>query len=195
MNSIATTRAPADAAALADGDAGALAGRVRELERIYRHVETTRMAGLGVTHSKLRVAAVGFEPEPAGGAAGVLVTPWFMNLVWLPAAQPDPAAPQPVLGVGHSRARHFGNAVIDFLGAHEEGFGAFETCSLFSPMFDFVDQEAAVATAQEVLKLLRQPPQAAAEAAAEAPATTAEAAARADAATSRRAFLLGARAV
>ncbi|MBL8324080.1 MAG: [NiFe]-hydrogenase assembly chaperone HybE [Rubrivivax sp.] len=177
----------------------ALECRVRELERVYRQIETTKMAGLGITHPKLEVAAVDFAAEPTGGAAGVLVTPWFMNLVWLPdeqAARRDAvegqASAEPPLGVGVSRARAIGCEVIEFLGACEAGLGPFETCSLFSPMFDFVDQAAAVATAREVLRLLRQ---AGDPAAAPCPApgehAPAENGGRAAPAASRRAFLLG----
>jgi len=194
----------ATAIAATEPDAApALVARVRELERTYRHIETTRMAGLGLTHPGLAVAAVGFAPEAGGGVAGVLVTPWFMNLVWLPDDEParpveavepvepvDPAAkavpPARVLAVGESRARRIGGEVIEFLGAHETGLGSFETCSLFSPMFEFVDQAAALATAAEVMQLLRQPP---ADAAPHKPQPRV-----AEPVPGRRAFLLGGRA-
>lgn len=87
--------------------------------------------------------------EPAGGV-GILITPWFMNLVWLPL---DSAAP--TVRVSDKRTRVVGNERFDFIGAHEPGFGGYEACSLFSPMFEFVDHGAAVATAFEVLKQLR----------------------------------------
>jgi [NiFe] hydrogenase assembly HybE family chaperone len=178
----------------------ALERRVRELERIYREIESTRMAGLGITHPRLEVAAVDFAAEPAGGAAGVLVTPWFMNLVWLPdaeavrrpAAGDGPPAPPP-LAVLASRARQIGHEVIDFLGAYEEGFGPFETCSLFSPMFHFEDQAAAVATAREVLRLLRQPQADGRDAARVEAGSGLPLAERGEPAASRRAFLLGRR--
>ena len=49
------------------------------------------------------------------------------------------------------------NGTLDVTGAHEaEGLGAWEQASLFSPMFAFADQPAAVATAREVMRLLRQ---------------------------------------
>lgn len=121
------------------------------------------MAGLGLTHPLLAVAAVGFAPEPVGGAAGVLVTPWFMNLVWLPDDEPcermaDEVPAAMPLATGASRSRRIGPETIEFLGAHEAGFGAFETCSLFSPMFEFTDQAAALATAEAVMQLLRPGP-------------------------------------
>ena len=53
--------------------------------------------------------------------------------------------------------RRYGEHALDFTGAHEaEDLGAWEQASLFSPMFAFADQPAAVATAREVMRLLRQ---------------------------------------
>ncbi|MBK6852694.1 MAG: [NiFe]-hydrogenase assembly chaperone HybE [Burkholderiales bacterium] len=147
-----------------------LAARVRELQALFEHIAATRMAGVALLHDGLQVQAIGFQPDqsgqpdpakPAGsaaaptepaGAVGILVTPWFMNLVWLPL---DPAAP--TVRVGDKRTRVVGNERFDFIGAHEPGFGGYEACSLFSPMFEFVDHGAAVATAFEVLKQLRAP--------------------------------------
>lgn len=132
-----------------------LTARVQALEALFRHVETTRMAGVPVLNRALRVEAVGFEPvagEPgeAPAAAGVLLTPWFMNLVWLP-LKPEAAE----AGVGRTRLRRIGDTAFEFIGGHEAGFGAYEACSLASPMFDFADQAQARATAEAVLDALR----------------------------------------
>ncbi len=125
--------------------------RVSALEALFRHIAATRLDGVPVLNERLAVQAVDFEA--AGEAAcGLLVTPWFMNLVWLPAPDEAPLAP------GASRVRAVGPERFDFIGAHEEGFGAWEACSLFSPMFEFEDQAAALATAAEVLAILRAPP-------------------------------------
>ena len=133
--------------------------RVQQLVAQFRHIGATRMDGVPVLHPGLQVAAVGFEPDAAnGGAVGVLLTPWFMNLVWMP-PQPAPADAPPPLRVGELRVRNVGNASFDFIGAHEDGIGAFEACSLFSPMFEFEDQAAALATAQAVLDQLRALPE------------------------------------
>ena len=136
-----------------------LAARVRALESLFEQIAATRMQGVPVLHEGLRVAAVGFETLPGGEAAlGVLVTPWFMNLVWLPLANHAEA-----LAVGATRTRAVGSECFDFLGAYEEGFGPYEGCSLFSPMFQFEDQAAALATAEQVLVHLRRPPEPAPE--------------------------------
>jgi len=128
-----------------------LADRVNALEALFRTIAATRMAGVPVCNDRLAVQAVGFEDSEAG-ALGVLVTPWFMNLVWLPAGG------EPPLAVGANRTRAVGPERFDFIGAFEPGFGAYEACSLFSPMFEFEDQAAAAATAREVLAILRAPP-------------------------------------
>lgn len=130
----------------------ALADRIAALERSFAHIAATRMAGLPLVHPRLAVAAVGFRPHDDDVALGVLVTPWCMNLVRLPLH--DGVA---MLAVGETGPRDVGARRFDFIGAHEHGVGAFEAASLFSPMAEFVDQAAALATAQEVLKELRGP--------------------------------------
>lgn len=154
--------------------------RVQTLEQVFAHIAATRMQGVPVLNRALRVQAVGFAPQSdADGGEwllGVLVTPWFMNLVCLPLALHGADAVVP--GVGQKVRRQIGGEHFEFIGAHEDGLGAFACCSLFSPMFEFVDQMAAVATAAEVLQLLRAP----APAAKAAPALEAP---------SRRGFLFG----
>lgn len=143
--------------------AAALSRRVHDLVALFRSIERDRMAGVPVLNPALQVEAVGFEPafdpkiaDPASRidveAIGILVTPWFMNLVVMPLERRDDVA-----GVGVSRARSVGSESFDFIGGHEPAFGAYAACSLFSPMFEFVDQAAAVATARAVLTTLRTP--------------------------------------
>ncbi len=156
--------------------------RVQTLEQVFAHIAATRMRDVPVQNHALRVQSVGFAPQadPDGGEwlLGILVTPWFMNLVCLPM---DLArAGETVPGVGQKAKRQIGSETFEFIGAHEDGLGAFACCSLFSPMFEFADHAAAVATACEVLNLLGTP----------APASAAPAA-PAVKAPSRRGFLFG----
>ncbi|TXT38745.1 MAG: hupJ [Comamonadaceae bacterium] len=126
--------------------------RVLMLEQAFAHIANTRMRDVPVQNLALRVQAVGFAAQAHDTALlGVLVTPWFMNLVRLPLAQAS------ILAVGEKAKRQVGTEQFEFIGAHEAGLGAFEACSLFSPMFDFADHAAALATASEVLALLRAP--------------------------------------
>jgi len=156
--------------------------RATALQQLFAHIAATRMAGVPMVRDGFGVHALGFEALPGedGALYGVLLTPWFMNLVVLPG---DGTAP---LAVGASRPRQLGTHRFDCIGAHEPGFGPWEACSLFSPVFEFDDEAAALATAQAVLDVLRRPVE---PTAAPAPAT----AARPPAPTvpSRRALLFG----
>lgn len=128
-----------------------VAQRVCLLTSVFDLIGDTRMRGMPFLHPALRVEAVAFEAVE-DGAFGILITPWFMNLIWLPF---DDAAALPV---GATRVRQCGGERLEFIGAREASFGAYEMCSLFSPMSAFADQEAARETAGEVLRLLRLPP-------------------------------------
>jgi [NiFe] hydrogenase assembly HybE family chaperone len=130
-----------------------LADALRRLEAAFRTIQATRMQGVPLLHAALRVEAVGFLPEAEGAvASGVLITPWFMSLVRLPLHDAAAAA---MLAPGLGGVRAWGAYAFDFLGAFELAIGAYETSSLFSPMAEFEDQAAAVATARSVLDLLR----------------------------------------
>ena len=134
----------------------ALQTRVQTLVDFYRRVQVERMQGIPLLNAALCVEAVGFEwgadaEEPV--AEGVLITPWFMSLVRLP-APPLPHGNQ----VGRSFVRNFGSERFDFIGAHDPAIGYHETCALFSPMGEFTTQALARETAQEALALARPAP-------------------------------------
>lgn len=141
----------------------------------FEAIGRERMAGLGLAHPALAVEALGFAraagpAEGESGWFGVLLTPWCMNLVWWPDRADAVAAP------GATRTHVYAGERYRFIGAHEAALGAFETCSLFSPMDEFRTQAEARALALAVLAQLRR--------ASEAPAQP-----------SRRALLTGLRAI
>lgn len=153
-----------------------LSERVAQLVCVFGAIERERMFDVPVLNRALAVEAMGFEPhdderdeEVREGALGVLLTPWFMNLVWLPRDT----------NVGlDNEVRALGSERLSFMVANEAGIGPYQMCSLFSPVFEFESQEAARATALEVLRILRTEPEPP-----PAPATVE--------APSRRAFLTG----
>lgn len=170
--------------------AASLHVRTDALVALFDNVAESRMAGVPILNPALRVEALGFELCEEDGAVGVLVTPWFMNLVWFPLHRID----QPERA-GSSRVHQVGAECFDFIVGHEPAFGSYEACSLFSPMFEFPDQATASATGEAVLAALRLP-------AAPAPVTTpartikeAATPAKADDLAARRAFLFGRRSV
>ena len=120
----------------------------------FQGIADTRMRGLPFLNQQLVVEAVGFSAQIAGenaatGVLGILITPWFMNLVWLPENTGT------ILAQGASGEHQFGGQCLSFIGAEGEGIGGYESCSLFSPMFEFADQDAARQTAEQVLALLQ----------------------------------------
>ena len=131
---------------------------VRELESTFERIRVERMADVPILNNRLRVEAVGFEPHDAG-FVGVLVTPWFMNLMLLPL---DPRADITELP-GETRMCSFPAGNFEFIAGFEEGLGHYCMCSLFSPMFDFADHRAAVATAKAVMAGIMTPDEPAAD--------------------------------
>lgn len=119
-----------------------LEARLEDLLTAYKRAEKA-MIGLPVHNPSLSVQAVGFEALN-DGYAGVVITPWCMNLTYIPA---DPAASPPG-AVGSKRQLVFPSGGYSFLMGHMDGVGVVESCSLFSPMDEFQDQAAAVEAAE-----------------------------------------------
>jgi [NiFe] hydrogenase assembly HybE family chaperone len=111
-----------------------------------------RMQGLAFVNPNVDVEAVGFAPWQ-GHWLGVMVTPWFMNLMLLPR---DPAAWEP-LAIGAKRACRFPAGVYEFVGAHDAMLGEYQLCSLFSPLLQFDDHAAARLVARLAREALLDP--------------------------------------
>ena len=131
-----------------------LSPRVAGLVAHFEAIARTRMAGVPLLNPALAVEAVGFAiqsgEEQRTVATGILLTPWFMNLVRLPLQAIEDHAE-----VGRAQLHEVGPETFDFIGAHEDSIGAYAACSLFSPMFEFATQAAARETALAVLDALR----------------------------------------
>ncbi|WP_428035541.1 [NiFe]-hydrogenase assembly chaperone HybE [Amphritea sp.] len=144
------------------------------IESRYVEILHTRMEGVAVVNQKLQVKALGFQ-SLGNEQLGVLITPWFMNLMLLP----ETVLPETILletelsetellgtelpeseeqwteqQVGSKCIRHLPSGPYEFILGWDEVLGGYGMCALFSPMFEFNDQAAAVATAEEVIKAL-----------------------------------------
>jgi [NiFe] hydrogenase assembly HybE family chaperone len=119
------------------------------LEAHFRIVHERAMRDVPICNERLAVEATDFRLF-ADWAVGVVVTPWFMNVVAAPVAGAAPFAVAP----GETQAVVLPTGTVDFLAADLDGFPRLLLCSLFSPMDDFVDHEAAMATARAALDLL-----------------------------------------
>jgi [NiFe] hydrogenase assembly HybE family chaperone len=122
----------------------------RLFEAAFRRIEAQRMAGLPLLNCALRVEAVGFD-RWQGHWLGVLITPWFMNLVLAPGMAESWQSVAP----GARLFRRFPAGDFAFLGTHEDEVGEFQTCSLFSPMDRFASQDEARAVALAALVALQ----------------------------------------
>ena len=122
------------------------------LEAVFRHIATTRMAGVGLLNEVLDVEAVGFRLHQ-GQWLGVLITPWFMNLIGMPVAEPVWQGQT----LGSKVDVELPAGCYEFLVAEEDELGPYLTNSLYSPMFGFADMDQARSVAESVLTALFTP--------------------------------------
>ena len=114
----------------------------RRLAHAFR-VAAARMEGLSFVNAALEVVPIGFALWQ-GHWLGVMLTPWFMNLV----LAPGDAALWHSLPQGEKRRYRFPAGQYEFIGARDEIAGDYQLCSLFSPVLQFEDQPTARMVAQ-----------------------------------------------
>ena len=119
------------------------------LVKHFEEVAHTRMRDMPIVNPALRVEAVGFE-RTAQGIVGVLITPWFMNLVLLP----DQGDDWRELPLGSECIHGFASGRYVFQVAGDETTGRYQTCSLLSPVLEIADQASAVGVAHAALDAL-----------------------------------------
>ncbi|MGX5845130.1 [NiFe]-hydrogenase assembly chaperone HybE [Mesorhizobium sp. ArgA1] len=122
------------------------------LERRFAHIAATAMLDMPMNNPVLLVQCVGLQPYGAGWL-GVLITPWFMNLVLVPSDPETEAAVQ----TGTKIRVAMPGGTIEFIQSQDEVLGPLRMCSLFSPAFEFSAMEDAVLTAEAVLAELLAP--------------------------------------
>ncbi|MGX4769215.1 [NiFe]-hydrogenase assembly chaperone HybE [Bradyrhizobium guangdongense] len=128
------------------GDADAAAwGEL--LAASYREIGAMR--DLPIYNDALGVEAVGFC-RFNGTIVGIMVTPWFMNVV-MPASAVAQARSGTTLRI------RFPAGDIEFTFSEVAQMGRIASCSLFSPMFQFADMASARATAEAALAELMLP--------------------------------------
>ena len=141
------------------------------LAEAYRAIGQRTMRDLPIFNDALAVEAVGFR-NFKGVIMGIMVTPWFMNVV-MPADEIAGESQGPTVRV------RFPVGDIDLTLSEVAPVGRIASCSLFSPMSEFADTASARAAAEAALVALMQPPD------------SAEAAKPAVSAIDRRNFLRG----
>jgi len=123
--------------------------KVDLLETTFNKIHQQRMIDVPILNEKIEVSAIGFQRWQQSYLC-VLITPWFMNLMLLPGEQENWDEKNETSTWQHS----FPSGNYDFLVGFEPDIGKYQMCSLFSPMFEFADNNAALETAQAVIKEL-----------------------------------------
>ena len=115
-------------------------------EAVFSEIERTRMADVPILNPRLSVRALGFR-HVGDDWIGALITPWFLNLVLVPTRQEAFAA----VPLGETVRRALPGGRFPFIVGEEASLGRFAMCSLFSPVLEFTDQEAAEVAAEAAL--------------------------------------------
>lgn len=128
--------------------------KVADLVARYQAIYEERMRDLPIVNPRLAVEAVGFEQWDEQDL-GVLITPWFMNLVLLPDSDTLADFPQ-----GEQVQCQFPSGPCDLTVYQDEELGTYLAAVLFRTVADFPDQAVARAVAEEALaNILAEPPE------------------------------------
>lgn len=118
--------------------------RIAALQAHFERVHKQQMQDVPILNPALWVETIGWQ-RWSNGILGVLITPWFMNLVWLPDVVEGQVATLDSLDLelpaGCYAMQRISSLPDDVAYA----------CSLFSPVLEFTDHAAAVLTAQYVM--------------------------------------------
>ncbi|MBN8413581.1 [NiFe]-hydrogenase assembly chaperone HybE [Halomonas litopenaei] len=128
--------------------------QVRSLVEAFRETQASRMKDMPFCHPGLSVASVGFREwqsttSECQGQLGVLIAPWLMNLVLIPAT--DEVTD---LRSGDKRIVAFPSGEYEFIYNLSAPVGGFFACALFSDMSEFTSQEYALDVAHAVMDAL-----------------------------------------
>ena len=122
---------------------------VSQLTETFARIASERMRGLPVVNDALQVEAVGFRPWD-GRLVGVLIAPWFMNLVVLPGRDGE----WDDLADGAKVTWELPSGEYELTVARVEPVGVYQSCALFSSVLDFPDQHMARSIAETVMQEL-----------------------------------------
>lgn len=130
----------------------AITARTSLLVADFKEIWHARMRDVPIVNKALHVEAVGFRQQE-GRLLGVLISPWFMNLILLPTAGEDWQG----LVAGAKEVIGFPSGEYEFIHNTRPMVGGYKACSLFSPMSEFASQLQAVEVARAVMAALFQP--------------------------------------
>ncbi len=119
------------------------------IEHTFEKIRIENMQDIPILNARIHVQALGFQ-EYQGRIVGVIITPWLMNLILIPADEDNWVE----LSLGQKQTHKFPSGEYKFLVNELDNIGFCQTHSLFSPMNNFVSQEQAVVAAENFLNNL-----------------------------------------
>ena len=125
------------------------------LEKIFNEIHQHQMQGIPVVNPALKVEAIEFG-EWEGHWLGVLITPWFMNLLLLPKL--GSAWPELKHGKGNELVLSFPQGSYKFSAREEDQIGSYLSCSLASPVHEWKSHAEIRQTAVDVMRLIKSLP-------------------------------------
>ena len=141
-----------DPGSVATAEADRIDALTHRLVADFREIWHAKMRDVPMVNKMLSVEAVGFRMH-GDRPLGVLLSPWFMNLVLLPAEEEDWSALTP----GTKEIIAFPSGEYEFIHNTRPMVGGYKACSLFSMMGDFTTQAKAVEVARAVMAALFDP--------------------------------------
>jgi len=153
--------------------------RVQALIELFQRIDAG-MRDLPIYNDKIAIEATGFRPFGDGELLGVVLTPWFMNMITLPIKP----VPMNMAEIGRTVSIELPAGKRAFVVGGDGTIGLYKAHSLHSPVLNFTLPGQAQAEARRMLGLLMTLPEVTSETAAKN---------RSDAASSldRRALLFG----
>ena len=125
---------------------------VADLVAAFREIHDERMQGLPIVNPRLKVEAIGFRDYDEH-EIGVLITPWFINLVLLPGSDEWAASTQ-----GSLVSIALPSGPCELTVCCQDDLETYLAAVLFRSVTDFPDQSLAVAIAEEALLQIMTPP-------------------------------------
>lgn len=122
--------------------------QIEQLTQRFQRIAHERMRGLPFYNSNLQVEALGFT-EVRPGYLGVLITPWFINLILLFRDQSPSSSV-----VGHRYTHKLPSGEQDFMIGEDEELGRYDFISLASPTSKYKSQQQAQNFALQKLRAL-----------------------------------------
>ena len=132
--------------------------RVQALIELFQRIDAG-MRDLPIYNDKIAIEATGFRPFGDGELLGVVLTPWFMNMITLPI---EPV-PMNMAEIGRTVSIELPAGKRAFVVGGDGTIGLYKAHSLHSPVLNFTLPGQARAEAQRMLALLMTPPPVSAE--------------------------------